>query len=176
MQKKLFISELAGFALCCVIGTLAHFFYEWSGGLFIVGLFCPVNESVWEHLKLVFFPYLIFSVAQLIAFKGRLTRFFMSKTLGVSAGMFLILVIHYTYSGAIGGSSTAADIASFYAAVGAAFFVSHTVLRNSRRGKAGEELAAAVYLFFLCAVFFVFTAAPPLIPLFRDPVTGTYGI
>ena len=41
-----------------VLGTLNHFLYELSGGAAIFALFCPVNESTWEHLKLLFFPYL----------------------------------------------------------------------------------------------------------------------
>jgi len=52
MKSKLFKFELLGFVFCCILGTLSHFFYDWSGQNIIVGMFCPVNESVWEHLKL----------------------------------------------------------------------------------------------------------------------------
>ena len=49
-----------------VLGTLNHFLYELSGGAAIFALFCPVNESTWEHLKLLFFPYLFASIWQYI--------------------------------------------------------------------------------------------------------------
>lgn len=42
-----------------LLGTILHFVYDWTGGNQIVGLFCPVNESIWEHLKLILYPVLI---------------------------------------------------------------------------------------------------------------------
>ena len=56
------ISCIQGTALHFVLvaaflGTLNHFLYFLSGQSPIVALFCPVNESVWEHLKLLYFPF-----------------------------------------------------------------------------------------------------------------------
>ena len=42
-----------------ILGILLHFTYEWSGDKIIVGLFSAINESTWEHLKLLFFPMVI---------------------------------------------------------------------------------------------------------------------
>ena len=47
-----------------LLGSLSHFLYEFSGGAAIFALFCPINESVWEHLKLLFFPFLFITVIQ----------------------------------------------------------------------------------------------------------------
>ena len=46
-----------------VLGTLAHFVYDWSGQNSFIGLLTPVNESTWEHMKLLFFPMLIIGTA-----------------------------------------------------------------------------------------------------------------
>ena len=51
---------LGGILWTLVIGTSSHFFYQWSGENFFVGLVSPVNETVWEHLKLLFFPALLY--------------------------------------------------------------------------------------------------------------------
>ena len=61
------ISCIQGTALHFVLvaaflGTLNHFLYFLSGQSPIVALFCPVNESVWEHLKLLYFPFLFVSI------------------------------------------------------------------------------------------------------------------
>ena len=56
MSKTLLKLDIIGFVFVSVIGTLAHFVFEWSGNNTVVGLFCPINESPWEHLKLIFFP------------------------------------------------------------------------------------------------------------------------
>lgn len=45
-----------------VLGTILHFTYEWSNENSIVALFSAVNESTWEHLKLLFFPMLITTI------------------------------------------------------------------------------------------------------------------
>lgn len=49
-----------GFFVVGILGTLFHFVYDWSGQLWLVGLFAPVNESTWEHMKLLFVPMLIY--------------------------------------------------------------------------------------------------------------------
>ena len=47
---------IAGFIFTAVFGTLSHFFYDWSNENVLIGLISPVNESTWEHMKLLFFP------------------------------------------------------------------------------------------------------------------------
>ena len=53
---------IIGTVFVIFLGTISHFFYDWSNNNFIVGLFAPVNESTWEHMKLIFFPMLLFSL------------------------------------------------------------------------------------------------------------------
>lgn len=52
----------AGFLFTSVLGTLSHFFYDWSGRNPLAALISPVNESIWEHMKLLFFPSLLWSL------------------------------------------------------------------------------------------------------------------
>ena len=52
-------TNLFRFIFISVLGVLLHFTYEWSGDNAVVGLFSAVNESTWEHLKLLFFPFLL---------------------------------------------------------------------------------------------------------------------
>lgn len=47
---------LLGIPALFFIGTLFHFLYSFTGELFVVGLFSPVNESVFEHTKMVVLP------------------------------------------------------------------------------------------------------------------------
>ncbi len=62
MNKKIFRYTLSGILFTSILGTLSHFLYGWSGSRVLVGLFAPVNESVWEHMKLLFFPMLLYFV------------------------------------------------------------------------------------------------------------------
>ena len=65
MRKRFDIWTWAGFFTAAVLGTLGHFAYDWSGKSLPVGAFCAVNESTWEHMKLLFFPVLLFTAVQL---------------------------------------------------------------------------------------------------------------
>lgn len=176
IKSRLFKAELIGFVFCCVLGTLSHFFYEWSGENTFIGLLCPVNESVWEHLKLIYTPYIIWSAAEFFILKGSKLNLFLSKFCSVICGMLTILFIHYTYTGAVGTESTTADIISFFAGVAAAFILSYTIMKNSKYKGAVCETVSFILLIITGGIFILFTFSPPLIPLFEDSITKTYGI
>jgi len=60
VRKTSFLScEVVGFSFVFIVGTLLHMAYDWSGDNTIAGIFTPVNETVWKHLKMVFTPGLI---------------------------------------------------------------------------------------------------------------------
>ena len=59
MNKSAKIFTVSGIFFTLILGSLGHFFYEWSGNNYVVGLFFATNESVWEHIKLALFPIFI---------------------------------------------------------------------------------------------------------------------
>lgn len=175
MSKKLFRYEIAGFVFVGILGTLGHFLFEFFNESILTGLFCPVNESVWEHLKLLFFPYFIWTVIEYFFLKGQ-HNYFYSKIIGVVSGSVFIVAFFYTYSGVTGNVSTFADILSFFVGVAIAFTISYEIMRNGKTGSRLRENVSLCVFIFISAVFFIFTFAPPLIPLFEDPQRFTYGI
>ena len=56
-MNPLKIYTITGAISVFVLGTLSHFFFQWSNDNLIVGLFSAVNESTWEHMKLIFYTY-----------------------------------------------------------------------------------------------------------------------
>ena len=48
--------------VCLILGTILHFTYEISLNNTFVGIFSATNESVWEHLKLIFYPMLLMAI------------------------------------------------------------------------------------------------------------------
>lgn len=174
-MKRLYKYEIAGFVFVCIVGTLLHFLYDWSGKLAVVGLFCPVNESVWEHLKLLYFPFLIFSIYEYKKICRDRQNFWLGKYLGVLSGMITILAIHYIVEGAIGKSFTFVDIGSFFVGVLVAFLVSYAIISNNLLIKIPKRVGI-VLMGSKIAEFFLFTFLPPFIPLFQDPTNSTFGI
>ena len=175
MSKTLLKLDIIGFVFVSVIGTLAHFVFEWSGNNTVVGLFCPINESPWEHLKLIFFPYLIWTVAQyFIMHKSK--NILPAKFIGVFVGMVITLSFFYTYTGIIGKNIDLLNISSFFIGVFCAFAVDYTVIKSDKLQSVSANIISII-LFAVCGtIFILFTFAPPIIPLFKDPVTSSYGI
>lgn len=112
-MKKLKYFTVVGGAAVLALGAAAHFFYEWSGNNFFVGMFSPVNESVWEHMKLAFFPMLLFSFAANLFLKKDCPGAASSALCGALLSTALIPVIFYTYSGVLGYNSLLPDILTF---------------------------------------------------------------
>lgn len=173
MNKKLFKYEIIGFIFVSVLGTLFHFLYEWLGYSKVIALFCPVNESVWEHLKLLFFPYLIWTIIEYFLL-NRKENFFSAKIKGVLCGNLFIVTFFYTYSGISGRTSSFIDILSFFVGTAIAFIISYEIMRNSKKDT--NKIIPIIMFIAISGIFFLFTFMPPLIPLFEDPQKLTFGI
>lgn len=171
----LFRYTIIGFIFVSILGSLAHFFYQWSDYNFFVGLFSAVNESTWEHLKLLFFPCLIWSAAEYFLL-GRPKSLFLSKAIGVITGMAFIIIFFYTYTGAIGKSVDILNIFSFFIGAAISFTVDYQLIKNNKFNSNAELATGIALLISLCIFFILFTVYPVKIPLFKDPITSTYGI
>lgn len=158
---------IAGIIFVISAGTIAHFVYDWSGKNIFLGFFFPVNESVWEHMKLLFFPMLLYSFYMARQLKKDYPCVVSALCFGILLGTFLIPVIFYTYAGVLGKNYTVLDIGTFVLCVFLAFC---TVYRLTLSGSAWPFLPwlkLLVAVMVLC--FIVFTCQPPSIGLFQDP-------
>lgn len=175
MSKKLLKYDIIGFVFVSIIGTLAHFVYEWTNKSVIAALFCPINESPWEHLKLIFFPYLIWTVIQAFIMRGA-KNLLPAKFIGVFVGMTATLSFFYTYTGIVGRNIDWLNILSFFIGVFIAFLLDYIIIKSEKMQGKGENIVAVILFIITSAIFMLFTFAPPLIPLFKDPITSSYGI
>ena len=91
-----------GFFFVLITGTISHFIYDWTGKNALAGFFFPVNESVREHMKLIFFPMLIYSFIAHPKLKDLYPCITSSLLSGILVGTALIPAIFYTYTGIIG--------------------------------------------------------------------------
>lgn len=175
MKKKMLIWETIGFIVVCALGSILHFVYSWSGNLAGVGFFSPVNESVWEHLKLLFVPMVLFSILQYIVIGRKFKNYIAARVIGILLGMFAIVAIFYTYVGILGQNYLWIDILTFFIGVAVTFvYTSYAIKRYP--GNTATNIVTLVILVLFIAVFIVFTYYTPHIGLFRDPVTAKFGI
>ena len=169
---KLF--PVLGFVFTSLVGTLLHFLPDVADNNF-VSLFAPVNESVWEHLKLLFFPYLAFIAAEYFAY-GKWTRGFLgAKMRGAVIGMSLIVSVHYVVSGIVGKDVMWVDVTLFFVGVLVAYLLPYIAIKRGAT-KNYSTLSAATVLALIFIAFAIFTFATPTLGIFMDPESGTYGI
>ena len=133
-----------------------------------------MNESVWEHMKLLFFPVFLFTAAQFCV--GERDGLLAARAVSVTAGLALIPTLYYTYTGIWGDHTLWADAAIFYLSAAVTFWLDDLLHRQRRLWKMGCQVAGLVWLWVLAFLFVWWTFSPPHIALFRDPLTGLYGI
>jgi len=174
MKRSIGLWQLWGMAFTSLFGTILHFLYEWLGGAVWIAPFSGVNESTWEHMKLLFWPMLLYGILQSFFFKDQ-KAFWCIKLWGILLGLGLIPLLFYTYNGAIGLSPDWVNIAIFFVSAALAYLY-ETRLFNKSTFSCKKPKLAFMLLLVIALLFVIFTFAAPKIGLFRDPVTGTYGL
>lgn len=168
MKRSIGLWQLMGFAVTSLGGTLLHFLYDWTK-LAILAPFSSVNESTFEHMKLLFWPMLLFAIAQSFFFRDR-EDFWCVKLKGILLGLALIPVLFYTYNGAIGRSPDWLNIAIFFVSAAIAYVYETKQFQKENAACKAPRLALAL-LVIMAALFVWFTFAPPALGLFIDPRT-----
>jgi len=173
-KRSIRLWQLMGFATTSFLGTLLHFLYDWFGKAVWIAPFSGINESTWEHMKLLFWPMLIFAVVQSFFFRDS-ADFWCVKLRGVLLGLALIPILFYTYNGAIAPSPDWLNIAIFFVSA-AAVYIYEARLFKSPKLRCGVPKAALFLLVLIALCFTLFTFQTPHIGIFQDPLTGTYGL
>lgn len=173
MANNLKLWQFGGFVFASVFGTLLHFAYEWSGNSPLLAPFAAVNESIFEHIKLLYFPALTFSVAQWFLGGKDFNNFWCAKLIGSLVGIIIIPTLYYTYTGALGTYADWFNITIFFIAAGGTYLTEYFILKGNK--SYFNQGFCLTLLIMLGVAFMVLTYLTPHIPLFADPITGKYG-
>ena len=173
MKKDLFLWNFAGFVFTSFGGTILHFIYDWTDKSIFTAPFSAVNESTWEHMKLLFFPMFIFALVQ-SCFSKDFSNFWCIKLIGILAGLIIIPVLFYSINGIFGKTPDFINIAIFFIAAAVVFVIETYLFKNYYCCKSPH--IAFMIICFIGFLFIVFTFFTPYIPIFQDPVNNTYGI
>ena len=174
MKKSIFYWQVAGVIFTIALGVLLHFLFNMTNRNIIVALFATVNESIWEHMKLIFYPMFLFAIIESKFFEQEYEQFWCVKIKGILLGLLLIPVFYYTYTGALGVSADWVNIANYVVTTVIVFLLETRILQKDGQCILRPEIAI-IALCMVALVFTVFTFLTPKLPLFEDPVTGTYG-
>lgn len=174
MKRSIGLWQLFGFATTTLGGTLLHFLYDWLNQSILIAPFSGINESTWEHMKLLFWPMFIFAVIQSFFFKYY-DNFWCIKLRGIILGLALIPIIFYSYNGIIGKSPDWLNITIFFISAAIAFIYEMRLFNSEKFNCKSPKISLA--LICIIAIFFIlFTFEAPKINIFKDPITNAYGI
>ena len=174
MKRSIGLWQFMGFAVTSLGGTLLHFLYDWLGESLLIAPFSAVNESTWEHMKLLLFPMLVYGAIESLLFRER-EDFWCVKLRGILLGLALIPLIFYTYNGVIGRSPDWINVAIFFISAAVAYIYETRLFKKESISCRFPRLSLAI-LCFIALLFVIFTFNTPEIGIFRDPLTGGYGI
>ena len=166
--------QLGGFLFTALGGVVLHFLYEWSGKALPVALFSAVNESIWEHMKLLYVPLTVFALFEARTLAQAYPAYWCAKLWGTLAGLVTIPLLYYTYTEALGLSADWFNIFIFFVAAAVTYALETHLLHHAPPCR--YPRAAMAVLLGLWLIFILFTFLPPHLPLFQDPLTGSYGI
>ena len=173
MNRSINFWQFIGFIIVSILGTISHYLYDWTGNDVIAAI-SGVNESTWEHMKLLFFPQLIFALIENKVLNKR-DDFWCIKLRGTVVGLVLIPMIFYLYNGIIGKSPDWFNISIFFISA-AIVFVYEAKMFESGKIKCSFPKRAIFIFVMIALLFIVFTYFTPKFNIFRDPIDGTYGL
>jgi hypothetical protein len=179
MKNKLLAWEVGGFFFITLAGSALHFTFELSNfSNPVVAFFSAVNESTWEHLKMVFWPGVMFALFEYFFVRKGIKHFLTAKAASLLAMLLVIATGWYIYTAFTRRSIFQIDIFLFFLAVLTGQVISYRLLRMPLFSRQVNAIAIGILLLMLVA-FSTFTYHPPHISLFEHmdlKDTGQYGI
>ena len=172
-KKAILIFEIASTIFTIILGTILHYTYKWSNKNPLVGAFSAVNESTGEHLKLLFFPMLITTIVGYFYVGDFIPNFLSAKTIGIIVAILFTVIFFYTYTGILGRNYAVLNILTFIFSAILGEYLAYKLMFSV------FECNTSIDVFILSVLFIsflTFTFFPPKIGLFKDPISGKYGI
>ena len=166
-MKSLKFFCIVGAIITIILGVISHFVYDWTGENFFVGLFFSINESTWEHMKLLFFPMFVYALIAGKKWEENYPCIYNAMFIGILTGLALIPTIFYTYTGVLGFNVDWVNIALYVVSVLIAYYV---VYRVAEKCKKGDSKILRYVMYALLLAFMVFSVYPPKLGLFVSPV------
>lgn len=173
-KKVLVAWHWAGAIVIMTLAAMWHFFYSWAPGSVSAVIF-PANGSVWEHVKLLLFPSIIFFVIEYFAIGKKFRNYIFAHGLALlSMPALLLAMFFFCRNGLDIENNLTVDIIITFLSICIGLYIGYKVTIYKR--KIGNEIFALVIAAVLAVSYGFLTFFPPRKPIFLDPTTNGYGI
>lgn len=174
-RHRLMCFEIIGIILMFIATYFLNFLYKWSGGTMLSILTSSVNESAWEHIKIFIIPYVALCSIEIIVLVPPFRSFIVAKVTGLY--LMIILMITFFYCN-VCFLHTLTFMLDTLISISIAL-ISHAIsyILIIKFKNLYKLFDCCILLLVVLFIFYIaFTFYPPQLELFKDPVTGTYGI
>lgn len=162
--------NLLAFIFIGASGTISHFVYEWSNNNKFLGYFFSTNESTWEHLKLLFFPTILYSIIEYIFVKREIKNYIPAVVISVIVGMFSIVALFYTYQGILGYNIDTLNIITYFIGIIIMLIVKNKIIDSEILSSRNSSIIFFIIAVLIALLFFRFTYSPPALGIFKPPM------
>lgn len=145
-----------------LLGSLFHFTYELSCNNYFVGIFSPINESIFEHTKLVLYPVIIWYLIYYFKYKKEVNckLLFSSMIINIIISIIVIPLLYYLYNGMFGIESLIIDLIIFLISILIGFYFSIKSYQNK------IKIPWKFILIIILLTYYYLTYNPLQIPFF----------
>ena len=173
--KDILLWEALGAVFVIFVGSAMHFLFGWTGGWRPVALIAAVNESIWEHLKLAFWPGLAWAFFPPKGYRLPLMARLAGRGFGLLFTAILIIAIFRGYTAILGQNLLLLDIGTFVLSVLLGQLACALSSMHAMACRGSLFLGLALLLLQIAA-FASLTFFPPDHSLFVDSRDGLIGI
>lgn len=174
-MNKLKLWKIIGIFIVFLLCFPLHFIYEWLPNSFF-SIFLPVNESIWEHMKLIFTSYFLYEVIEYIILKKKnisVNNFFLQTfivpIIGIIVYLIIFMPLYYIF-----GENMFISISLLFIVIVLEEIISYFLLQYKEIDN--QRIIGIIGILLTYIIFGILTYQPLKNDLFYDTVEGKYGI
>ena len=172
IMKKI---KIIGVFVIMGLSVLSHFMYEWFNN-FVFSILFPVNESIWEHMKLLVTPVLIYAFIEYFIYRKKgikFNNFSISYSISIIVGIVSYLIVYLPIDHFF-GHNMIISIALLFLDYILISYISYSIL-NTRFIKYSEVIGILLIII-IYFIFYYLTYYPVHSYIFYDTKDKLYGI
>ena len=173
-KKQVRYVKIVSIVSVILLGLLFHELYKATGKTYL-GIISPVNESKWEHWKIVFWPMVIISIFEYYFIRNQVNNYLFSLAVGILVFEFVTFFTIEAYDVFVGKSHILVHVTTYIIGGVVGQSSRYFLMENTIRSKKLWIIGCIILIIHIGFMTY-FTFYPPHTEYFKDSITGTYGI
>lgn len=164
---------ILSFLILTIFGFLSHFTHGWFKKGILLHIFSALNESTWEHMKMLVAPTILVGILQHIFLREEYINLLNSILILLTVELVTMPLIYETLKRLVKKVPFPITILIFFLSIIFGLITENVILTKDI--VILPEIWSLILILIIVCTFGIFSYYPPKVPLFRDPITGEYG-